>query len=279
MADDYTTRGGLIQPEPGQSLDTWGAKLNDNNFAMADKGLFGFQAIVVTGDFSLTSANGDSTSTQLNKAIYLGGTPTADFTVTFLSKEQTIIFYNDTGKNATIKVLAGTGVTLADGQIALLGYNSTLGDVTNVSPNRIAGDVVIGGALQVGGKVTNMSPATNGTDAVNLTQFNNALAAILTAGDGSLLVQATDSTRKFLASALLAAATSGIVLTVSGGSGANQTLNAALYFQGLAALVGNVDYANDRVALYDTSSGTHVYVPPSQIASEGDLALFADAMG
>lgn len=275
MSNAYTTRGGLIQPEVGQNLNTWGDLLNNNNFPLVDKALFGFEVITVTGDFSLTRVNGQESNTQINKAIYLTGTPTADFAVTFLSYEQSILFVNDTGRNATVKVSAGTGVTLADGDIAILGYNATLGDVTNVSPNRVAGAMTVGGGLTVGGKVSNVTAGTAGTDAVNLTQLSNAIAAILTSGDGSILVQATDSTRKFLASALLAAATSGIAFTVAGGSGANQTLNAALAIDAMNALTSPADA--DRLPLYDASGAAHFYMTLANLLVTGWPAITAPA--
>lgn len=172
MVDAYTTRGGLIKPESGQSLNTWGTKLNNNAFDLIDKGLFGFETITVTTDFSLTRANGDATSTQLNKGIRLGGTPVADFAVTVLSYENIILWRNNTGKNATVKVSAGTGVTLADGQMAFLGYNAALGDITNVTAN------VIAGALTVAGRISGVVAGTNGTDAVNKTQMEAAIAVL-----------------------------------------------------------------------------------------------------
>lgn len=255
MADAFTTRGGIIKPEVGQHLDTWGDLWNNNGTDMIDKGLFGFQNISVTTDFALTSTNGDSTSTQLNKAIQFGGNPTADFNVTFLSKEQVIRFVNSSGRNATVKVSAGTGVTLAAGDIADLGYNATLGDVTNVSVNRIAGNMTVGGAIQVAGKITNLSPGIQGTDAINLTQLSNALAAVATAGDGSLLIQATDSTRKFLNSAIAPSATGGITTLVVGGSGANQTLNILLAINAMTAYTAPVDA--DVIPAYDSVDAGH----------------------
>lgn len=277
MADDYTTRGGLIQPEPGQSLNTWGSKLNDNNFDLADKALFGFETIAVTGDFSLTRTNGDATSTQINKGIRLAGAPSADFTVTFLSYEQIILFRNSSGRNATIKVSAGTGVTLANGQSAWLAYNAALGDVTNVTPNVIAAAASIAGALTVAGKISGVTAGTAATDAVNKTQMETAIATLagVIAG-GLVLSSSTDLAAKYLVAAITAASTSGIILTPTSVGTTSEHLAASLYFQGLAALVGNVDPANDKLALYDASSATHVYVSPSQIADEGLLAIISD---
>lgn len=278
MSNSYTTRGGLIQPEVGQNLNTWGDLLNNNNFPLIDKGIWGFESITVTGDFSLTRTNGDATSTQLNKGLNLIGAPSADFTVTVLSYENITRVRNATGRNATLKISAGTGVTLATGQIADIGYNANLGDVTLVSPNRFPGDAVFAGAVQVAGKITNLSPGTQGTDGVNLTQLNNAIAAILTAGDGSLLVQATDSTRKFLASALQATSAGGISFTVSGASGANQALMAALDVSSMTALSGSIDAAADKIPIYDASAAAHRYVTPSQVSDEGNNVLLAGVL-
>lgn len=189
MANTYTTRGGLIQPEVGQNLNTWGGLLNTNNFPLIDKGIWGFESITVTGDFTLTRTDGDATSTQLNKGINLVGTPTADFTVTVLSLEHIIRWRNATGRNATIKVSAGTGVTLANGQTADLGYNANLGDITLVSPNRIGGDATVGGALTIAGKISGVVAGAADTDGVNKVQMENYVTSVLasiTSGAGGV---------------------------------------------------------------------------------------------
>lgn len=203
MPDTYTTRGGLIKPEPGSSLNTWGTKLNGNNFDIADKALFGVETIAVTTDFSLTRTNGDSSSTQINKAILLGGTPTAAFTVTALNYEHVIRYINDSGRAATVKVTAGTGVTLQDGEQADLGYNATLGDIANVSPNVIPGNARVGGALTVAGQISGVTAATTNTQAVNLIQMSNAIAAATTSSSpGTVRVTSIDTTAKFLSQAV-----------------------------------------------------------------------------
>lgn len=236
MVNAFTTRVGLIQPEVGQNLNTWGTLLNDNAMALIDKGLGGFENIPVTGDFSLTRTNGDATSTQINKGIRLAGTPTADFTVLALAYEHITLYANVSGRTATIKVSAGTGVTLATGQIAYLGYNSALGDVTNVTPNVIAGACTIGGALTVAGKISGVTPGTAGTDAVNLNQMAAAISVLagVIAG-GLVLTSPTDLAAKYLSSALTAAATSGITLTVTSSGTVNEYLAATLNISGLTA--------------------------------------------
>jgi hypothetical protein len=274
MANAYSTRGGLIKPEVGQNLNTWGQLLNDNAIDLIDKGLFGFEPITVTGDFSLTRTNGDATSTQINKGISLNGTPTADFTVTCLSYEHIILWRNNSGRNATIKVAAGTGVTLANGQIAFLGYNATLGDITLVSPNRIPGDAVIAGALQVGGRVTNMSPGTAGTDAINKNQLDAALALLTTVtSPGTLRNSSTDTTSGFLANKLIGATASGIRFDTQNGGG-DEDLAASFDFSTMTAMT-QIDPNADLLAIYDASAGTHKSVKPALVADEGNLTLLA----
>jgi hypothetical protein len=235
MADSYTTRVGLIKPEPGQSLNTWGTKLNDYNFDLTDKALAGFENITVTGDFSLTRSNGSSSSTQINKGIRLAGAPSAAFTVTHLSYEHVILVRNNSGQTSTHKVSGGTGVSLTNGQQALLAYNSSVGDIINVSPNVIPGDATIGGALTISGKISGVTAGTSGTDAVNVTQMGTAIAASVPAGTaGTIFVSATDTTRDYFTSKITV---SGSLVKSITNPGANEVVNIAFTFdEGQGAL-------------------------------------------
>lgn len=256
MSDTYTTRGGAIKPLPGGSLNTWGTKLNSYNFDLTDKGLYGLQDIAVTTDFALTRTNGDSTSTQINRGIRLTGTPAAAFTVTYLSYEHVLLVRNDTNQSATVKISAGTGVTLLAGQTAFLGYNAGLGDVTNVTPS------VIAGALQVAGRISGVTAASAGTDAVNLTQMSAAIALATTStSPGTFRITSVDTTAKFADTALtVTGALTKTITNVGANEGLEFGLSAASTTQA-GSMSANQVKALDAISgkrLTDVSSGTTV---------------------
>lgn len=283
MSDDYTQRAGIIKPEVGQNLNIWGTKLNGNALDLIDVALCGFLPIAVTGDFALTGVNGDSTSTQINKAIRLGGVPSADFTVTFMSKEQCILFHNATSKNATVKVSAGTGVTLAAGELAFLGYNATYGDVTLVSPTRFSGAMTTDNSLTINGTLSGLQPGTTGTQAINKNQLDNALAGMTSVtSPGTLKVSATDTTANYLNQKILV---DGIFITKSTQNpGANENVLLA----GTGKLFNSASdttagYVNTKV----TVSGSLLAATTNPGANEatnistddGQIGLYAEAFG
>lgn len=200
MADAYTTRVGLIKPESGQSLNTWGTKLNDNNFDLTDKALAGFENIAVTGDFSLTRTNGTSTSTQINKGIRLAGTPTAAFTVTHLSYEHIMLVRNNSGRTSTHKVSAGTGVDIPDGGIAYVGYNSAIGDISFLTPNFVGTGYTVSQNGHIASKAyvdTTVAaaaiPGAAGTVKVDAAATAGYLGTVLTASGSIVLTDNGDT--------------------------------------------------------------------------------------
>lgn len=198
MADAYSTNFRFIKPEPGGSLNTWGTKLNDNAVDMLDE-LMGFEAHTVTGNFSVSMTQGDDTSTALPFLHRLGGTPAAAFSMTWPALVQTHLIHNASGVTATPKVGAGAGVSLTTGGFMLVAYNSTYGDITNVSPNRLPGNVEIGGRIDMSGQVKGVTAGSAATDAVNKAQMEAAIAASVPAGTaGTIFVSSSDTTRDYL---------------------------------------------------------------------------------
>lgn len=105
-----------------------------------------------------------------------------------------------------------------------------------------------------------------------------ASAAAAAANVGSVLIDANDSTPAKLASKLVATLAGGIKFTVLNSPG-NESMTAALDINSLATLVGSVDQANDKIPMFDFSSGTVVATAPSGLVDEGQLALIAGVYG
>lgn len=220
MSDSYTTRLGLIKPVPGGSLNTWGTKLNDNNFDSVDVAIAGTSALTITGDTTLTMADGDDTSTQLPLLHRYGGAPAAAFSVTYTADEFVKLIHNASGKTATPKVGAGSGFSLVNGAIALVAYNSAYGDATIVTPNFVG---------------TGYTVSQNGHIA-NKAYVDNAVAtAGLPATAGTVLVSGGDTTASYLDGAL---AVSGDITKAITNPGANETLTFTVTVdQGLLSLL------------------------------------------
>lgn len=244
MADSYTTNFKFIKPEPGGSLNTWGTKLNDNAVDMLDE-LLGFEAHTVTGDFSVSMSNGDDTSTALPFLHRLGGTPAAAFSMTWPALNYAHLIHNASGVTATPKVAAGSGVSLSNGGFMLVAYNSTYGDITNISPNRLPGNVEIGGRIDMAGQVKGVTAGSAATDAVNKAQMEAAIAASVPAGTaGTLFNSSSDTTRDYLINKVTTNFTSSTTTQLAGltsftlstqNSGANEKL---LITQGYAYVGG-----------------------------------------
>lgn len=214
MADTYTAQG-LIKPEPGGSLNTWGTKLNDNmiDVIVAMLGDGGVNC-AAGGTISVSFTDGDDTATALPFLLKLTGSPAAAFTLQLPAVDKYWVIWNATGQSATVKISGGTGIALADSDIALVMYSAIAGDIINVSPNRLHG------ALTIAGQLHGVTAGTATTDAVNKAQLDAAIAAAGTLGDGTFFNSATDTTRKFLASSLttqISGLVSVSVSTVNGG--------------------------------------------------------------
>lgn len=200
MVDTPTSRNRLRKQELGTNTNTWGDdKLNEVIDAV-DQALDGVESITLTGDKTLTTTNYSTSDESLNRVLKLSGTLSAAATLTVPSVEHWYLLINAAGAQVTVKTAAGSGVALADGKTALLYCDGA--DVFNGSPTLIGSDATVEGALTVAGKVTGVTAGTSGSDAVNKAQMDSTIAAQLTSGDGSVANSATDTTRRFLSSAI-----------------------------------------------------------------------------
>ena len=206
MVDTPTARNRLRKQELGTNTNTWGdGKLNEVIDAI-DQALDGVESIALTGDKTLTSTNYTTSDESLNRVLKFTGALGAAVTVTLPSVEHWYIVINAAGAQVTVKTAAGAGVTMPNGGIALVYCDAS--DVINCAPTQIpgaltvAGGLTLAGAMTVAGKISGVTAGTANTDAVNKAQMDVAIATQLTSGDGSVANSATDTTRRFLSSAI-----------------------------------------------------------------------------
>lgn len=203
MADSYTSQG-LILPEPGGSLNTWGTKLNIviQMLAAMLKGAAVAMTGVVATD-TIAFSNGSYAATALPAYLKLtNGGLTAAAALTMPAVDKWYIVKNTTAFAITAKVSGGTGVVIPAGGIALVFYSAPDGDIVNVSPTLLPGDGVIQGALTVAGRIGGLTAGLASSDAVTVGQLAAAIAASVPAGTaGTFLNSITDTTRGFLGGA------------------------------------------------------------------------------
>lgn len=195
MADAYTAQG-FTKPEPGSSISTWGTKLNTVIDQMAR--MLRFSSVSITGvaaTDTLVFTNASTTASALPFGLKLvAGGVSAAFDLTLPAVDKYWVIQNVAGYTATAKVSGGTGVTISTGGIALVGYSSVAGDIVNYSPTRLPGDTEIAGALQLAGRITNLTAGVNASDGVNKGQMEAAISVLAGVIAGGLLLNSSSDT-------------------------------------------------------------------------------------
>lgn len=95
----------------GENVNTYGVKL-DATFERMDDAIAGYVAAPISGDYSLQSANTNTTADEARRAhLKLTGSPSANFVLTVPSVSKNYWIWNATTKVATITT--GSGGTVA----------------------------------------------------------------------------------------------------------------------------------------------------------------------
>jgi|TARA_R110000744_G_scaffold38382_2_gene87901 hypothetical protein len=227
MADSATTRNRLRKQSLGSNVNTWGdTKLNEV-LDCVDQITDGVETIALSNssDYTLTTSNYTVSDQAKQRVLWFTGSLSSAVNVIMPSVEKVFLVYNVSGANLTIKTSSGAGVTIPTGFKNLVYSN---GSVVYSHPDYFNGAVKINGAVEVAGKVTNLTTGTADSDAVNKGQMDSAIAASTSGtGAGTVKVTSADTTNRFLGGgggALQAG--SGITLTV-GSAGADETLTVA----------------------------------------------------
>ncbi len=224
MVDTPTTRNRLRKQELGTNTNTWGdTKLNEVLDAL-DQAMDGVESIALTGSKTLTTSNYSTADEAKNRVLKFTGTLAAAAEVIVPSVEHMYVAVNAAGASVTIRTASGSGVSLPDGYAAAVYCDGS--DVFNGSPTYLSGAVRISGALQVGGKIANVSAGTAAQDAINKSQMDAAIAAATTSSTaGTVKVSSTDTTNRYLGGAAGALqAGTGIELEVQS-PGGDETLH------------------------------------------------------
>lgn len=194
MTDTATTRNRLRKQETGTNTNTWGTNLNEVLDAV-DQTLDGVETINLTAstDYTLTTTNYTTADQAKQRVLLFTGSLSSAVNVIIPSVEHTYLVYNACGQTLTVKTSAGTGPAIPTGFMSWVYCDGS---------NVYTRPVFVNGALEVSGVIGGVTDAANDDEATNLGQVSALIAAQLTSGDGSLLVSADDTTRKFLEDAL-----------------------------------------------------------------------------
>jgi len=171
----------------GESLNTWGQKLNQNALSLLDQAVAGVTPITVTGDFALSATN-YAADQHRSAVLVLNGTPAAPFTVTVPGTEKVWTVVNNTGQSATFKTAAGTGAVVAGGDKATVycdGTHCGLASLTTAQVNALIAAAGLSGALPNPAGNAGEYLRTDGTgvfwDAVPAVDLGGGAGAVITA--------------------------------------------------------------------------------------------------
>ncbi len=276
MVDTPTARNRLRKQELGTNVNTWGDdKLNEVIEAI-DKSLDGVESFVLTGDKTLITTNYTTADESLNRVLKFTGTLASAANVIVPNVDHWYVVINAAGDQVTVKTNAGMGVAVPNGATALVYCDGT--DVLNAAPT------VFSGGLSVAGQINGLSQGTANTDAVNKVQMDTAIANQLTTGDGTIANSATDTTRRFLNTAIHFF---GALTGATQDSGADEWLDVKLRAAQAVAITANMTLGIGSINFIDTTSAaiTALNLPDdgdgidSADLEDGELVIIIDIGG
>jgi Chaperone of endosialidase len=194
MAYTNTTLLGLNQPTTGQESGVWGDDVNNGFTQLVDLAVAGTNNITQDSDITLTVSNGNNsssfTSTATNSTVaqyYIlncTGSRTAARNIIAPATSRSFVITNGTtgGYAITIKKTAGTGVSIAAGETAVVFYNTVTGDYVKATSISTSGVVLPanGGTGIANG--TNNTITFTGNYTLGLTLTGNTAVTFPTSG-------------------------------------------------------------------------------------------------
>jgi len=142
MTVSNTTLLGLVQPTTGSESGVWGDDVNYGLTSIVDVSVAGTNNITQTTDITLVVTNGNNTTTSTFPAtatnstvaqyavLNCTGSRPGNTNIIAPATSKMFLITNATtgGFSITIKKSAGTGVTIANGETAIVYYNTVSGD-------------------------------------------------------------------------------------------------------------------------------------------------------
>lgn len=198
MADTYSTNNRLEKMEPGQYLDTWGARLNGNVIDLVDAALDGVESFALSGSKTLTNNNGAADEARKRILNVTGGT---GGTITIPNVAKAYLVRNGSSDVVTITTGSGTTATIASGLTKWVFSTGSNVVYADSGPDFGSANIVTTGTLAAGTTtITGTLTATNltATAAVTGTSINgtgtSTVGNFTTSGAGVIAfgINATD---------------------------------------------------------------------------------------
>lgn len=131
MPSTYTASLRLELQAPGENLNVWGVRLNNNAVTPLEAAIAGWTTIALVGNHTLTSANG---SADQARSAMLNFTGTGSFTITTPAVPKAYVVRNATTGDLTFTTGSGVSAVVEAGEINIL-----ICDGTNWRPLGAAG--------------------------------------------------------------------------------------------------------------------------------------------
>ena len=190
MSVGYSTNLQLVEPVTGTESGNWGYDINYGTTDYVDIAIAGTNNITTDADVTLTQTTGSTsgnniTGTTAQYAILnCTGARTAARNIIAPTVSKTYVVINSTtgGYAITIKKSAGTGVSIANGETAIVYYNTVSGDYVKVTSLSTSGVVLPanGGTGVANG--TNNTITFTGNYTLGLTLTANTSVTLPTSG-------------------------------------------------------------------------------------------------
>ena len=147
MTINYTTLLGLALPVTGTESGTWGDDVSNGITQYIDASVAGTQSITTDADVTLSLTNGSSAGTNLGSTsaqymqLLCTGARTANRNINVPNSSKMYVVNNSTtgGYGITVRGVTGptTGVTIANGEKAIIYWNTVASDFVRISSSVI----------------------------------------------------------------------------------------------------------------------------------------------
>ena len=276
MTINYTTLLGLALPVTGTESGTWGDDVSNGITQYIDASVAGTQSITTDADVTLSLTNGSSAGTNLGatSAQYMQllctGARTAARYINVPNSSKMYVVNNSTtgGYSITVRGVTGptTGVTVINGEKAIIYWNSVSGDFVKISSNTITSFTGVLSPVNGGTGVANNAASTitiSGSFGTTLTVTGTTAVTLPTSGT---LVNTAVTTLSSLTSVgtIATGVWNGTIITGTyGGTGVNNGSNTI-------TLGGSFTTSGAFTTTLTVTANTNVTLPPT-----GTLATLA----